>query len=153
MVLIALAEGGERLAPHRFDDAVARDRAEQVGVFDSRQRANRDGFAGGALGNLAEDARIGDRFHRLEALGFAGVFERLERQIPEHGGGLGADAVVAIVAGNRGELGGHHQLGDGGFPHTRILVFTRDRGNGRAIVQRQLVDEREPHRGVRIFFS
>ena len=65
----------------------------------------------------------------------------------------GTDAVVAIVAGNRREFGGHHQLGDGGFPHTRILVFTRDRGDGRAIVKRQLVDEREPHRGVGMFVS
>lgn len=47
--------------------------------------------------------RIGEGVDRLLALRFADFLERLEREVAQHRRGLGADAVVLVLAQHHGQ--------------------------------------------------
>ena len=103
VVRALLANLLERTHADRLERRMTRDRGERVHVHDAGERARRRGFAGGRLRNLAEYLRIGEGVDRLLALRFADFLERLEREVAQHRRGLGADAVVLVLAQHHGQ--------------------------------------------------
>jgi hypothetical protein len=78
----------QRRAPHRFEHRVPRNRPEQPSLVDPGQGAERDRLASRRFGDLDERPRIGDHVDRLEAGNLARIFERFQRDLPQHGSRL-----------------------------------------------------------------
>ena len=69
--------------------------------------------------------------------GFAGLFERFERDVAEHRRGVRPHAAVGIVTIDEREHRRIHQLPDGGAADSRALVLARERRELFAFVDRQ----------------
>ena len=82
------------------------------------------------------------------ALGLAEAFEGLERDVAQHADGLRLDLRVGLVTRDGGERGRVHQLRDRRSPHARIGVLAGDLGEQIALLERDLLHEREADGGV-----
>src|SRR5262249_57608818 len=68
-------------------------------------------------------------------------------------GGNGFHLGVGFLAGEVGERQGIHQLPNRRSPHARVGVLARDLGQQIALLERNLLDEREPNGGVGMFVT
>ena len=91
-----------------------------------------------------------ERVDRRDAFRFADALERLERDVAQHRRRLRPHALVRVVSRDRGQRRRIHQLGDRRAAHARVLVLARDLGEQLALVDRNLLDERQADRGVRV---
>ncbi len=141
----------ERRRAQRLERPVARNRPERPHVADARQRRPRHPLARRALGDDRQRFRVAERGQRLdgrEALGLADALERLERDVAQHVDRLASHGFVAVVARDARQRRRIHQLRRRRAPHARLLVLARHHRELLALVDRQLGDKRQPHRGI-----
>ena len=142
------AEPLERTAARGLGRRVAGDGSEHTGVGDSGQRTERHDFPPGGLRNLRQRAAVRQRVDRFQAVGLGDPFERLDRDVAQHGRRLRAQRLVAIGAGNRAQRRRVHQLRDRGAPDADVLVLTRDQGDDFALLERDFFDVGETNRWI-----
>ena len=148
----------QRVKRHTADAlvlGVAGNRSERVAVADAdpRQRRPRGRLARRVLGDADDGFRVLDRGDRRQALGLADPLERFERDIAQHGQRLRPHLLVGVGLRDRGERRRIHQLRDRGAPHPGIGVLARDLVQQLALVERQLLHELQPDRGVGILVT
>ena len=154
--LEVIVERLERRPPYGFVLRMTRDRSEHVliAVFDrARKRAMRGRFARRALGHYRQRSQIADGIDRRQAFRFADPLERLERNVAQHRGRLGANALVAVARCDDGERTRIEQLRHRGAPHARVGIFARHLGEQLVVGQRDLLNEGEPDRRVRMLLA
>ena len=122
-------------------------------IGDARQRGSRRRLARRILGHADQRLRVLDRRNRGEAVALAQPFERFERDVAQHGQRLRAHVLVAIGPGQRGERDRIHQLGHRRAPHPRIGVVASHLVQQIALVERNLLHELQPDRGVGILVT
>ena len=147
------AEPLERAAARGFGRRVTGDGSEHPGIGDAGQRTERHDFPPGGLRNLRQRAAVRQRVDRLQAVGLGDPFERLDRDVAQHGCRLPAHRLVAIGAGNRTERRRVHQLRDRGAPHADVLVLARHQGDDFALLERDLFDVGETNRRIWMLVS
>ena len=143
-----IVERLERADADRLVLGVPRDRAERVDVGDALAGAHRGGLARRVLRDADERLRLRDRFDRRVRVRLADALERFERDVAQHGDRLSPHVLVRVGGGERGKRCGIQQLRDGGAPNARVGVLASDLGDQLALVERQLLHERETDRGI-----
>jgi hypothetical protein len=113
-------------------------------------RARGGGFARRGFRHRDQRLGVGQRVDRRQALRFAHTFERLERDVAQHRCRLRPHALVRIVARDRGEGRGIHQLRGGRAANPRVLVVARNLAEQVVFVDWNFLDERQPHGGIRV---
>src|SRR5581483_1938740 len=149
--LVVILQRVERRAPHRLLIRVLRNRPQHARIAlvdDARQRADRGRFARRALRDGGEGADVADRVDRRQALGFANPLERLERDVAQHRGGVGAHALVRVAGRNRRQRGRVEQFRDRRAADAGIGILARDLGEQRVLGQRNLLHERQANRWI-----
>ena len=133
---------------HRLVRRMARDRSERVLIAHAPQRPQRGRLARGVLGDAGERLAVRERIDRGAALRLAQPFERLERDVAQHVGGLRPDMFVRIVARDRCQGGRVHQLRHRGAPDAGVGVLAGDLGQQFALLERDLLHKGEADGGV-----
>ena len=127
-----------------------RNRPEHPHVLDAGQRRARHRLARCVLRDKGERLRVAEHLDSRQRLALAETLEGFERDVAQHFQRLIADRFVAIGARRFGQGRRIHQLRHRRPPDPRVLIVARDRRQLFSIVDRDLLDKRQPHGRIRM---
>jgi len=137
-----IGEALERAGPRGVVHRVLGDRAERARLVQAIERGERDLGVGGRACDLDEGALFAQRPRRERGTRDVGAVQRQRQQPRER---VGADLRVHIAAGDRAERVGVGETRDGGAPHARRLVGSRERRDHAQLGFGQRVERRDTH--------
>ena len=132
----------ERAGAHGVVHRVPGDGAERARLAQALERAERDLGVGRRARDLHQRALFAQRPRREGGARDVGAVERQRQQTRER---VRAHLRVDVAAGDRAERVGVGETGDGGAPHARRLVGSRERRDHAELGLGQRVERRETH--------
>ena len=127
---------------HGVVHRVLGDGAERARLVQALERAERDLGVGRRARDLHQRALFAQRPRRERGARDVGAVERQRQQTRER---VRADLRVDVAAGDHAERVGVGETGDGGAPHARRLVGSRERRDHAELGLGQRVERRDTH--------